>query len=75
VIHVLLVVLTALIQSRDLLVSKLKLSDFREDSFLAMSTEAGSNFMHVLRTVCQRDGGFEPNFLTVGNSLRRRGSA
>jgi LysR family transcriptional regulator, benzoate and cis,cis-muconate-responsive activator of ben and cat genes len=46
-----------------------KLSDFREDNFLAISTEAGSNFMHLLRTVCQRDGGFEPNFLTVGNSL------
>jgi len=46
-----------------------KLSDFREDNFLAISTEAGSNFMHLLRTVCRRDGGFEPNFLTVGNSL------
>ena len=46
-----------------------KLSDFREDNFLAISTEAGSTFMHLLRTVCQRDGGFEPNFLTVGNSL------
>jgi DNA-binding transcriptional LysR family regulator len=48
---------------------KPKLSDFREDNFLAISTEAGSDFMHLLRTVCQRDGGFEPNFLTVGNSL------
>jgi DNA-binding transcriptional LysR family regulator len=48
---------------------KPKLSDFREDNFLAISTEAGSTFMHLLRTVCQRDGGFEPNFLTVGNSL------
>jgi DNA-binding transcriptional LysR family regulator len=48
---------------------KPKLSDFREDNFLAISTEAGSNFMHLLRTVCQRDGEFEPNFLTVGNSL------
>jgi DNA-binding transcriptional LysR family regulator len=46
-----------------------KLSDFREDNFLAISMEAGSTFMHLLRTVCQRDGGFEPNFLTVGNSL------
>jgi DNA-binding transcriptional LysR family regulator len=45
------------------------LSDFREDNFLALSTEAGSNFMHLHRTVCQRDGGFEPNFLAVGNSL------
>ena len=48
---------------------KPKLSDFREDNFLAISTEAGGTFMHLLRTVCQRDGGFEPNFLTVGNSL------
>jgi DNA-binding transcriptional LysR family regulator len=48
---------------------KPKLSDFREDNFLAISTEAGSTFMHLLRTVCQRDGGFEPNFLTLGNSL------
>jgi DNA-binding transcriptional LysR family regulator len=48
---------------------KPKLSDFREDNFLAISTEAGSNFVHLLRTVCQRDGGFEPNFLPVGNSL------
>src|SRR5258708_657749 len=48
---------------------KPKLSDFREDNFLAISTEAGSDFMHLLRTVCQRDGGVEPNFLTVGNRL------
>jgi len=46
-----------------------KLSDFREDNFLGISTEAGGTFMHLLRTGCQRDGGFEPNFLTVGNSL------
>jgi DNA-binding transcriptional LysR family regulator len=45
------------------------LSDFRADNFLAISTEAGSTFVQLLRTVCQRDGGFEPNFLTVGNSL------
>jgi DNA-binding transcriptional LysR family regulator len=45
------------------------LSDFRDDNFLGISTEAGGTFMHLLRTVCQRDGGFEPNFLTVGNSL------
>jgi hypothetical protein len=25
--------------------------------------------MHLVRTVCQRDAGFEPNFLTLGNSL------
>ena len=48
---------------------KPKLSDFRADNFLGISTEAGGTFMHLLRTVCQRDGGFEPNFLTVGNSL------
>ncbi len=48
--------------------SKPKLSDF-QDNFLAISTEAVSDFIHLLRTVCQRDGGFEPNILTVGNSL------
>jgi DNA-binding transcriptional LysR family regulator len=25
--------------------------------------------MRLVRTVCQRDAGFEPNFLTLGNSL------
>jgi DNA-binding transcriptional LysR family regulator len=25
--------------------------------------------MHLVRTVCQQDAGFEPNFLTLGNSL------
>ena len=25
--------------------------------------------MHLVRTVCQRDAGFEPNFVKLGNSL------
>jgi DNA-binding transcriptional LysR family regulator len=47
-----------------------KLSDFRKDNFLALSTETGSDYMRLLRTVCQRDAGFEPNFLALGNSLQ-----
>ena len=27
------------------------------------------DYMRLARTVCQRDAGFEPNFLTLGNSL------
>jgi DNA-binding transcriptional LysR family regulator len=46
-----------------------KLSDFREDSFLALSAETSGDYMRLVRTVCQRDAGFEPNFLTLGNSL------
>lgn len=46
-----------------------KLSDFRKDNFLALSTETGSDYTRLLRTVCQREAGFEPNFLALGNSL------
>ena len=46
-----------------------KLSDFREDNFLALSAETSGDYMRLIRTVCQRDAGFEPNFLTLGNSL------
>ena len=46
-----------------------KLSDFREDNFLADSTEASRDYMRLVRTVCQRDAGFEPNFLRLGNGL------
>jgi DNA-binding transcriptional LysR family regulator len=46
-----------------------KLADFREDNFLTPCTEAGDEYMHLVRTVCQRDAGFEPHFLTLGNSL------
>ena len=46
-----------------------KLADFREDNFLTPCTEAGDEYMHLVRTVCQREAGFEPNFLTLGNSL------
>jgi DNA-binding transcriptional LysR family regulator len=45
------------------------LSNFREENFLLPATEAGSDYMRVVRSVCQRAGGFEPTFLQVGNSL------
>ena len=45
------------------------LSDFRRDNFLAPSTERSRDYLQLVRTVCQRDAQFEPNFLTVGNSL------
>jgi DNA-binding transcriptional LysR family regulator len=45
------------------------LSDFRNDNFLAFSSESGGDYMHVVRTICQRDAGFEPTFLPVGNTL------
>ena len=46
-----------------------KLSDFCEGNFLAPSTETSGDYVRMVRTVCQRDAGFEPNFLTLGNSL------
>ena len=46
-----------------------KLSDFREENFLVPATEAGGDYMGVVRSVCQRGDGFEPTFLQVGNSL------
>ena len=46
-----------------------KLSDFREDNFLVPFTDTSGDYMRLVRTVCQRDAGFEPNFLTLGNSL------
>jgi DNA-binding transcriptional LysR family regulator len=45
------------------------LSDFRRDNFLAPYTETSRDYLQLVRTVCQRDAQFEPNFLTVGNSL------
>jgi DNA-binding transcriptional LysR family regulator len=46
-----------------------KLSDFREENFLVLATETGRDYLRVVRSVCQREGGFEPTFLQVGNSL------
>jgi DNA-binding transcriptional LysR family regulator len=46
-----------------------KLSDFRSDYFLIPSTETSGDYIQLLRNVFQRDAKFEPNFLTVGNSL------
>ena len=48
---------------------KPKLSDFREDYFLMPSTETSRDYIQLVRTVFQRDAQFEPNFLTLGNSL------
>src|SRR5262249_41921081 len=44
------------------------LSDFRNDNFLAFSESAG-DYMHLVRTVCQRDAGFEPT-ATVNNFVK-----
>jgi DNA-binding transcriptional LysR family regulator len=48
-----------------------KLSDFREDNFLALSPEVGSgdDYMRLGRSVCQRDAGFEPTFAPVGSTF------
>ena len=48
-----------------------KLSDFREDNFLVLSPEEGSgdNYMRLVRSVCQRDAGFEPTFVPVGSTF------
>jgi DNA-binding transcriptional LysR family regulator len=43
------------------------LSEFRKDYFLM--TETSRDYVQLVRTVCQRDAQFEPNFLTLGNSL------
>ena len=46
-----------------------QLSEFREDNFLVDSTESGDQYTHLVRAVCQRAAGFEPNFLRLGNGL------
>jgi DNA-binding transcriptional LysR family regulator len=48
-----------------------KLSDFREDNFLVLSREVGSgeDFIRLIRSVCQRDAGFEPTFVPVGSTF------
>ena len=46
-----------------------QLSDFRQATFLALATESGGDYLRVVRGVCQREGGFDPTFLQVGNSL------
>jgi LysR family hca operon transcriptional activator len=49
---------------------KPKLSDFRKDDFLMSATEElNRDYIRLVRTVCQRDAGFEPNFLMLGNSF------
>ena len=44
------------------------LADFRDDNFLAFSDQA-VDYMHLVRAACQRDAGFEPTLLPVGNTL------
>ena len=48
-----------------------RLLDFREDNFLVLSPEVGSgdDYMRLVRSVCQRDAGFEPTFVPVGSTF------
>lgn len=46
-----------------------KLSDFRDDNFLALSSGTGRYYLHLVRTICQRDADFDPNFLFLGNTF------
>jgi DNA-binding transcriptional LysR family regulator len=48
-----------------------KLSDFREDNFLVVSPEVGSgdDYKRLVRSVCQRDAGFEPTFVPVESTF------
>src|SRR5262249_28496669 len=45
-----------------------KLSEFRNDNFLSFSPETADDYEHLVRTICQLDGGFEPKLLQVANS-------
>jgi DNA-binding transcriptional LysR family regulator len=45
----------------------LRLSDFRDDNFLTFTPGMADDHQHLVRTVCQLDGGFEPKLLPVGN--------
>ena len=45
-----------------------KLADFRHDNFLAYVPEFAPDYMPIIRGVCQREAGFEPQFETVANS-------
>lgn len=46
-----------------------KLSDFRDDNFLVLSSGTSRYYLHLVRTICQRDADFDPNFLFLGNTL------
>jgi DNA-binding transcriptional LysR family regulator len=48
-----------------------KLSDFQEDNFLVLSPEVGGgdNYMRMVRSVCQRDAGFEPSFVPLESTF------
>jgi hypothetical protein len=43
--------------------------DFRDDNFLSFLPEISGDYESLVRTVCRRDGGFEPKFLPVGNTF------
>ena len=45
-----------------------KLSDFRDDNFLAFLPEIADDYQYMVRTVCRLDGGFEPKLLPIGNT-------
>jgi DNA-binding transcriptional LysR family regulator len=45
-----------------------KLSDFRDDNFLTFSPGILDDYEHVVRSVCQLYGRFEPKLLPVGNT-------
>lgn len=45
-----------------------KLSEFRNDNFLSFSPTIADDYEHLVRTICQLDGGFEPQLLQLANS-------
>jgi hypothetical protein len=45
-----------------------KLSDFRDDNFLSFSPGIVDDYEHLVRTICQLTGGFEPKLLPVANA-------
>ncbi len=45
-----------------------KLSDYRDDNFLTFSPGLADDYEHLVRSVCQLYGGFEPKLLPVGNT-------
>ena len=45
-----------------------KLSDYRDDNFLIFSPGILDDYEHLVRSVCQLYGGFEPKLLPVGNT-------
>jgi DNA-binding transcriptional LysR family regulator len=46
-----------------------KLADFRSDNFLAYVPGFAPDYMPIIRAICQREAGFEPQFEPVANSI------